>query len=584
MSWIPSYTLYGGILGGATPAGSLQGIPGFMGDDLKFSTNMAYGGHQNTQNNPDDPLPKWNAAYGSNGDMVTDYIDDHNGATQVTLAEFEIPNPEGATYYKQTLAVRFSGTVTRYTTYGGTWDYFSYAPYSFERRVYADPQSPFVVTDTWTRPGNVGAIVFAKNIQTTQPVPRYASIREYIAFGSFTANGNEYWGVFMYGYGENYSSSRKTTVGSLLAIKIDILDNSFGKFEPEEKKDPNDDPDNPPDDEDGGDGKHRKPDYPIPKPGLPSISAAVAGFLTLYKLTPAEMSVFADDCLASDVWEAIKLLLSNPLDFIVGCSIVPFVPPGNSVWYPKFGAITFSHAYSRIDSQYVSINCGNLYIDPFGKNFLDYAPFTRITIYLPYIGFRELDVNEVMGKTINVEYYCDCLSGDCIAFISLSDVGEEGPQIGKVLATYNGNCACQVPFASQSFNSLIASSVNMLTNVASSVVKGDIPTISGSGIVGALEGIGGDVQKSGSIGSSNGYMGVQIPYLIKHIPKDSIPSAFRALKGYPSNISGALGSFSGYAEIDNIDLSNISTGLSGIVATSAELEEIQTLLRGGVFI
>lgn len=350
------------------------------------------------------------------------------------------------------------------------------------------------------------------------------------------------------------------------------------------KEDPNDDPDNPPDEEEGGGGGHDKPDYPIPKPGLPSITAASAGFLTLYKLTPAEMSVFADDCMASDIWEAIKLLFANPLEFIVGCSIVPFTPPGNTVWKPKFGAIVFTHYYTRIDNQYIEIDCGDLYIKPFGKNFLDYAPFTRITIYLPYIGFRELDVNEIMGKTINVTYHCDCLSGDCIAFISTSVAGDEGPQIPKVLATFNGNCACQVPFASQSFNSLIASSVNMLANVASSVVKGDLPAVSGSGVIGALEALGGDVQKSGSIGSSNGYMGVQKPYLIKHIPKESIPSAYRTLKGYPSNISGSLGSFSGYAEIDNIDLTNISTGLGGIVATSAELEEIQTLLRGGVFV
>lgn len=400
---------------------------------------------------------------------------------------------------------------------------------------------------------------------------------------AITHEGKDWIG---FGWGStavNSITSRIEYTYTMLAISKDWFKNSGYKV-PTLFEDPNDDPDNPPDEEEGGGGGHNKPDNPIPKPGLPSITAAAAGFLTLYKLTPAEMSVFADDCLASDAWEAIKLLFANPMEFIVGCSIVPFTPPGNTVWKPKFGAVVFPHWYTRIDNQYIEINCGDLYIEPFGKNFLDYAPFTRITIYLPYIGFRELDVNEIMGKTINVTYHCDCLSGDCIAFISTSLTGASGPQIPKVLATFNGNCACQVPFASQSFNSLIASSVNMLANVASSVVKGDLPAVSGSGVVGALEALGGDVQKSGSIGSSNGYMGVQIPYLIKHIPKDSIPSAYRALKGYPSNISGILGSFSGYAEIDNIDLTNISTGLGGIVATSAELEEIQTLLRGGVFI
>ena len=426
-------------------------------------------------------------------------------------------------------------------------------------------------------------ILFQRNFSVGKSTgEHYAFNVQYVGL-SITHDGQDWVG---FGWGAtaiNGVTSRVEYSYTMLAISKQWFRNGGYKI-PTLFEDPNDDPDNPPDEEEGGGGGHKKPSQPIPKPGIPTISAAAAGFLTLYKLTPAEMSVFADDCLASDVWEAIKLLLSNPLDFIVGCSIVPFVPPGNSVWYPKFGAFKFAHAYSRIDNQYVALDCGDLYVEPFSKNFLDYAPFTRITIYLPYIGFRELDVNEVMGKTINVEYRCDCLSGDCIAFIYTSDVGEMGPQVGKVLATYNGNCACQVPFASQSFNSLISASVNMLTNVASSVVKGDLPAMSGSGIVGALEALGGDVQKSGSIGSSNGYMGVQKPYLIKHIPKDNIPSAFRALKGYPSNISGALGSFSGYAEIDNIDLTNISTGLGGIVATASELEEIQTLLRGGVFI
>lgn len=404
-------------------------------------------------------------------------------------------------------------------------------------------------------------------------------------FKKFRLDNDSYYYGFGWGNLYTYAGGVGTHLGfeGIGISEAWFIRNGY-KFNIDDIDDPNDDPDNPPDEEEGGKGGHDKPDYPIPKPGLPSITAASAGFLTLYKLTPAEMSVFADDCMASDIWEAIKLLFANPLEFIVGCSIVPFTPPGSIVWKPKFGTVVFTHYYTRIDNQYVEINCGDLYIKPFGKNFLDYAPFTRITIYLPYIGFRELDVNEIMGKTINVTYHCDCLSGDCIAFISTSLAGEEGPQIPKVLATFNGNCACQVPFASQSFNSLIASSVNMLANVASSVVKGDLPAVSGSGVIGALEALGGDVQKSGSIGSSNGYMGVQIPYLIKHIPKDSIPSAYRALKGYPSNISGALGSFSGYAEIDNIDLTNISTGLGGIVATSAELEEIQTLLRGGVFI
>ena len=604
MDWYPSYTIISGVLEGAAPAGSLEGVPGFMLDNLNFSANAAYGIRQNTQNAPDDPLPKWNAAYGSNGDLVTDYIDDHNGATQVTLAEIEIPKPEDATYYKQTLAIRFSGTVTRYTSYGGTWDYFSYATYSFERRVYADPQSPFIVTDTWSRPGNVGAITFAKNIQTTEPVNRFASIREYIALGSFTANGSSYWGVFMYGYGENYSNSRKTTIGSLMALKTDILDNAFGKFEPKVKKDPNDE-----DDSDhgpgkggggGGGGEHRLPDEGVPVPGLPEYGAGGVNWLTVYKMTQFQINEFGQELIDPDVWTIVKSFFTDPLDAIVGITLIPCDAPGTRTKYPEVGGSVTGHkwanAYPVLNTEFVEVDCGNLLIDPYWDSAFDFDPFTKFSLFLPFVGFKPIKSDDIMGGNIGVKYHVNVMTGDCTAFVTRTAASDSiyGPMLPQVIGEYNGNCAIRVPIGRVSHDAAIDASMRLMAtglgmiggaiagqalgdpmNIGASQVSGQISGATMTAVNGMKQGI----ERSGSLGGSAGYMGNLKPFLIRTIPKQYLPDNYKQLNGYPANKGGTLNHYagSGYQAIETIELDNLS-------AYDNEIDEIRTLLKGGVLV
>lgn len=51
--------------------------------------------------------------------------------------------------------------------------------------------------------------------------------------------------------------------------------------------------------------------------------------------------------------------------------------------------------------------------------FMNYAPYTKVWIYLPFIGLREIPTNMVMGKTVKVEYYTDFVSGalDCQIYV-----------------------------------------------------------------------------------------------------------------------------------------------------------------------
>ena len=71
---------------------------------------------------------------------------------------------------------------------------------------------------------------------------------------------------------------------------------------------------------------------------------------------------------------------------------------------------------------------------------------------------------------------------------------------------------------------------------------------------------------------------MQKPYIIRHIPNQSLPSTYAKVIGYPSNIGGSLGDgFSGLAIVEDIQLNNIP-------AMEPEREEIKQLLREGVII
>lgn len=73
-------------------------------------------------------------------------------------------------------------------------------------------------------------------------------------------------------------------------------------------------------------------------------------------------------------------------------------------------------------------------------------------------------------------------------------------------------------------------------------------------------------------------MNKQRAYVVITTPKESIPNNFASLEGYPSNTYHVLSELKGtYCEVESISLA-----ISG--ATEAEKDEIEKLLKGGVYV
>lgn len=84
----------------------------------------------------------------------------------------------------------------------------------------------------------------------------------------------------------------------------------------------------------------------------------------------------------------------------------------------------------------VTIDCGDVEIEPYFNNVMDYTN-TFIKMYLPLYGMVTLDAVDVVGKTINLKYRVNIVNGDTLILIYADD---------ELVVTYQSNCSYEVPY------------------------------------------------------------------------------------------------------------------------------------------
>lgn len=552
----------------------------------------------------------WSTAAGKSFDAkLKSYWVSHQGQTiqqDVILATITCKNPQGAQYYKQELVVYGSILSDPTVTTHAYWQdeahklefyYAEIAITRISRREYATPTATPTVTDFVASSVAINTFVVVSGEILCEP------LYSFLTSGMFCAGKVHYENKYYYGFGLYKKEYRDWDLNEPIEHKeyftgvgldIDMLDEAFGgSFEPEETEDPNEDPDEPgggESEEGGGGGDQDDSEDNIPIPPLPPFGAADAGFVHMFKLTLSQMVGFATTMFSSNIWQAIKDFFSDPMDFIAGVLIVPFTPTGEQVRYPKFGSNVWPNAYPLVGNQFYEVDMGTLHCPKYYNSFLDFDAFTKIKIFLPYIGYKDLLADEVMDADIHIVYHIDVGTGDCVAFIEVTK-----DNYTQVCYQFQGNCAVRVPYGRQSFDAAVSSSLSLMGGVGSLAVGGAM--LASGGLAGAAVGLGvaqiaGQVgsmtadavagqkrsmERAGSLGASAGYMGIQYPYLIREIPNQSRPSNYRKLHGYPANLGGNLGSFTGYTAVETIRL-------DGVACTDAEKSEIIELLRGGVIL
>ena len=325
-------------------------------------------------------------------------------------------------------------------------------------------------------------------------------------------------------------------------------------------------------DKDGGNGDFDATSDPVDIPPLPTISATDTGFLTLFNPTLSNIRDLAAYMWANPLFDvnAYKKILANPMDAILGLSIVPCAIPATNSKNVTVGNIPTGVSMPVCDSQYLSIDCGSINVNEYWGAYLDYSPYTKAELYLPYCGIHPIDIDDVMGKAVKVVYHVDILTGACVAYVKCGD---------SVLYSYIGQCASSIPVSGSDWTNMINGIINASTAIGSMAATGGLtaPMAASTIATTAVNTIKPSIERSGSLSGTGGIMGNQVPYLILTRPRQALPELQNQFSGYPSFISSYLGDLVGYTEVDSIHL-------EGIPATGAELNEIESILKGGVIL
>lgn len=311
---------------------------------------------------------------------------------------------------------------------------------------------------------------------------------------------------------------------------------------------------------------------PIDFPSLPTLGAVDSGFITLFNPDLTELQALARYMWTNPLFDvsAWKKIFADPMDAILGLSIVPVAVPDGAARPIIVGNIATDVSMKVATAQFVEVQCGSLNVNEFWSAYLDYEPYTKAEIYLPFCGVHQLSVDDIMNKTVEVRYHVDILSGACCAFVKCGD---------SVLYQFIGQCSSSIPISGNDFTNVINGVLSATTAIGSLVATGGasaplaVPSLSAT----ALNAMKPNIEKSGAMGGTGGMLAIQKPYLVLTRPKQAHPENQNHYTGFPSFITESLSDLSGYTEIEKIHL-------EGVPATDDELGEIEALLKGGVIL
>lgn len=319
----------------------------------------------------------------------------------------------------------------------------------------------------------------------------------------------------------------------------------------------------------GGNGRWYDRDDIIAEPPLPNVDATSTGMITIFNPTINQLTNLASYLWSGNIEDIISKMWADPMDVMLGLSVVGCPVSSSTTKTVSVAGRSTGVSMNVAASQYVNVDCGTVTLEEYFGSYMDYAPYTKISIFLPFIGSKELDTDIVMNKTIRVKYHCDILTGSCVAYIFVN---------GNIKYQFNGNVSTLMPFTSANFSRMISSAFGLVTDVAN-VAGGSINGVAGgvSGAIADMENSKPQIHRSGNIGSTTGLLSVRIPYLIIERPNLCLPESQNRYLGYPSFTTATVGDLVGYTEFDDVRA-------DGLTCTKEEQEAIITKLKQGVII
>lgn len=343
-------------------------------------------------------------------------------------------------------------------------------------------------------------------------------------------------------------------------------------------------PSNPVDDKDGdGDNISDTVEYPD--------VTYIPNSYTKYWITPDELVKLKEFLFKKTFIDNVTRLWENPAEYIVDLTYYPLRPDTLNMTGVQEQIIV-----GNINSEVTGLifpdsgnrfhYMGSYHVSAYYNSYLDYEPYTSISIYLPYIGVRSLDSSRVTGHTLNVGYTFDFNTRQVTAHLGLD--GNGLGDLGNALDSFTGSFGVAFPLSGSQANQVALNVLQSTTQLVSSagaiaggVATGNVAAVYGGAFNAGKSLLGGQAIKPESLGTltpTAGLYAPQIPYMIINRPILAEPDGYKEKHGYSSAYAGKVSEFSGYLECLEVKLKSDNT------MSEAEQNAIIALLKGGIYV
>ena len=325
------------------------------------------------------------------------------------------------------------------------------------------------------------------------------------------------------------------------------------------------------DDNNGGEGDSGSDHRDDIEPKQPTETAMTLSNVNLYALEKSQLQAFIND-ICSVSWAEISIntltgIYNNLTDSIQSIRVYPFAVSdlGSTTIVDRIICGFFEHTanVNALTSDISIKTAGSYDLKEVFGGWADYAPYTDIDLYLPYVGFTRLDTNLFMKHSITVKYTIDVLCG-VITYFVLCDKTTILIKSAKICA--------DVPIS-------LASGIDTFTDVTKNVAS-----------------FGGSLASKRPVGMLTGSSEVQTPEMVSNATESGIfymptkcaikivrPSYTRARNydsrfGYPCYGAYKLNSLTGFTVVENYK-SHYTKGIK-----KEEEDMIKTMIESGVYL
>lgn len=319
-------------------------------------------------------------------------------------------------------------------------------------------------------------------------------------------------------------------------------------------------------------------------------AAFVSGsVIKCYAITDTDLNHLAERLYNTDssLWTAWSNRMYSPASALIALHYLPTEFSGS---YDSSNLSRVSMAGQSLDTTgtYQAVNgyaqtdqwrdspTYTLSVPTIADSFVDMAPYTRMTLHVPFCGVVQIDPARCTGGSISVRFRCDAMTGNISARITLTDRFS----VSTVMMAL-GNCAYQIPIMGKTGGAAGAALVGGVIGALGMTLTGNFigaAAAAAGGVIADYSAQATQAQQIQRSGDTSPLLDLCLWLEISRaIP--STPADKQTLQGVPANVTRTLLQLehTGFVRCSDAHL-QIET------ATEGEIQEIYRLLRSGIIL